>query len=205
MSYTVLRVVDRGVTLYEAHEARFVPAGPAAVAAYCAFAAEARPGVYSLRWADDHLEAVLRDKISLFDGIPVRYVPSPLSASDGLVPKAPPPNEYAGVRTAGVATLLTSPDGVEIFESCTASVVAWDDGFVAPPPDRPRLLSTTTTTLLQQASVHAAPLLKRSRLPLALINAVSGLVVPSLPDRDPWPAEARTLFDRVWTESTRRP
>lgn len=205
MSYTVLRVVDAGIPLYDEHERRFLRSGPAAASAFQAFATRATTGIYRLTWTHGHLDVERRETVSLFDGIPVRYVPSPLRAAAGLVGKTPAPNEYAPLRIPGIATLLTSPDGEEIYESCTASVVEWDDGFIAPPNDRPRLLSTTLSALMNALPMRTAAIQRGSALPLALINAVTGLVAPEVRGRSPLPAQARVEFDRVWTASTRRP
>lgn len=205
MSYTVLRVTEDGVVLFDAHVRRFQPAGEAAVRAFGRFAADAAPGIYSLTWAGDALEARVRTTTSLFEGIPVRYVASPYAGSQTRVVKSPPPNPYQALRQPGTATLLTSEDGTELYESCTAAVVGWSgERFLTPPVDRPCLESTALLALAAAGALDRAPILRSSSAPLGLMNAVSGLIIPAIPGRAPFPNEGRTLAERIFRESARR-
>jgi hypothetical protein len=205
VSYTVLRVVESGVVLLREHEDRFRVAGPAALGAFQRFASEASPGLYALTWRNGELSVQVRTTTSLFEGIPVRYMVSPLAGGHSI-PKTPPPNPYGVVRQPGVATLLTSADGLEIFESCTAGVVAWeDDSFVVPPEDRPRLVSTTVTAIERALRPRREPICRGDSRALALVNAVSGLVIPVMPERPSFPAAARQRFNSMLEEATGRP
>jgi hypothetical protein len=206
MSYTVLRVTEGGVVLFDAHQSRFEVAGENAVQGFLLFAAEARPGIYSLTWRGGVLDVVERATTSLFEGIPVRHAISPFAGSGQRLVKTPPPNPYQALRQAGTATLLTSATGDEIYESCTAAVIGWSGHrFVAPPQDRPCLDSTALRILDAAGALERGPILRESRACLALVNAVAGLVVPMAPGRDPFPAEGRALAARIFRESTKRP
>jgi hypothetical protein len=205
VSYSVVRVVDSGVVLFEEHARRMERAGVDALAAYQRFAAQAKPGVYSLSWGAGRLDVKVRTTVSLFEGMPARFVVSPVAYSTETLPKAPPPNAYSAVRREGVATLLTSADGTEILESCTAAVFSWDgESILLPPDDRPRLLSTAAAAIEARTSCRRLPLRVDATAPLGLVNAVCGPVAPNVAGRDPLPSEARRVVEAALTHSTRR-
>lgn len=201
MSYTALRVTESGVVLFDAHRRRL---GPAYEDAFDAFAASAEPGIYGLRGVDGLLEVTRRDRSRLFDGIPVRFRPSPIADRTGPQVKTPSPSAWDGVRQDGVATFLTSPDGAELYESCTAGVLAWDgDTLVAPPDAVPRIASVTEAFLLEAHAHRRAPLRREARWPLVLVNAVAGACVPSL-DRPPFPTAVLSALRDSLAGSARR-
>lgn len=202
MSYTALRVTESGVVLFDAHRRRL---GVAYEAAFDTFAATAAPGIYGLRGADGHLETTRRDRSRLFDGIPVRFLPSPIADRRGPQVKTPSPSPWDAVRQDGVATLLTSPDGAELFESCTASVLAWDGAtLVAPPDDAPRIASVSEAFLLSRHPHRRAPIRRDAGWALVLVNAVAGACAPSL-EAPPFPAAVLSALRASLNSSARRP
>jgi hypothetical protein len=105
-----------------------------------------------------------------------------------------------------VSTFLTSADGEEIYESCSAAVIAWDGArFVLAPSDRPRVDSTAERALRGGAEWVTAPVLRHGSLPLALVNAVAGICLPSVEGRPPFPAAAQEIVAAIFTASIRRP
>ena len=200
MRYTTLLVTGGGIRLRALHRARLAPEGAAVLRAFDAFAAAAAPGVYGLTARDGVLQVAPRPPTTLADGIPTRFAVSPVADRNGPFPKPPSPCPYDAVRLPGVATLLTDPAGTEVWESCRAAVLAWDDGWVAPPGDRPRVLSVAVQAVRDGLPVRQAPLAVASRAPLVLLNAVAGAVVPDVPGRVLPPAEAlaalRAALDR---------
>lgn len=194
MSYTLLRVDAQGVALWEYHLRRLAldPAGPAR-AALAAFARAAAPGVYALSVdGGGALHVEPRAGSRLRDGMPTRFAPSPVSGGRGARPKPPPGGPYDGVRLPGVATLLTSPDGRELYEACAAALVAWDGvDLVCVPPDRPRVWSTAEQAIREHLAPRVAPLAPGG-LPLLLVNAVKGTcAVQGASQGFPEPARAR--------------
>ena len=205
MSYTLLRVIDAGVVLFEQHRRRFEPEGVRAVAAFESFAATGSPGIYALKWNDDRLSVVMRVRSRLRDGMPVRFVCTPLGPADAYQRKTPPPHAYDGVRAEGVASLLTSPDGREVYEACSAAVVSWCDGrFILAPSDRPRVWSTTEAWLGEATSCLEAPILVEDDAPLALINAVAGICLVSVPGRKSMPELPREIIRSLLPMTARR-
>lgn len=200
MRYTTLLMTARGVRLRTLHRARLAPEGDWVAAAFDAFEASAAPGVYGLTARDGTLQVTPRPPSTLVNGLPVRFAASPVADLHGAFPKPPSPCAYDAVRLPGVATLLTDPAGVEIWESCRAAVLAWDEGWVAPPDDRPRVRSVALAAVREVLSVREAPLPAASSSPLVLLNAVAGAVVPSVPGRRAPPAGAlaalRDALDR---------
>ena len=211
MRYTLLLKRDAGVVLLEYHRRRLRPAagdaGAAAAAALERFAREAAAGVWAV-WTDEAggLRSESRGGTRLLDGMPVRCVPSPVAGRAGRFPKEPSPSAYDAVRRAGVATLLTSPDGTEILEACAAAVAAWDGGaIVVVPADRPRVWSTAEEALCDHLKVREAPILAEGKWPLLLVNAVKGTCAVAVPDRPPFPAEVRAEIDRLYGSLTIAP
>lgn len=201
MSYTALKVTETGVVLFDAHRRRL---GVAYEAAFDAFAATAEPGIYGLRGVDGRLESTRRDRSRLFEGIPVRFLPSPIADRRGPQVKTPSPSPWDAVRQDGVATLLTSPDGAELYESCTASVLAWDGAtLIAPPDDAPRIASVTEAFLLARHPHRRATIRRDAGWALVLVNAVAGVCVTAL-DAPPFPTEVLSALRDTLAASTRR-
>jgi hypothetical protein len=205
LRYTTLRVTEAGVVLHDFHVERLTPEGPAGLAAFARFVRDATPGVYSIAVAGAELRAERRAGSSLIEGMPVRLAVSPFAAQRGAFPKPGSPSAYDDVRLAGVATLLTSDDGSEIYESCVAAVLGWDGArFVGVPDDLPRVASVAEAAVFTALPFTRAPLRTDDRLPLILLNAVAG---PCAVDagRPPVPADAVMLLTQVLQRSTRRP
>jgi hypothetical protein len=185
VSYTVLRISEAGVLLRAHHARRFAPGGARSLEAFDAFCARATPGIWALRFEDGALHAERREGSRLRPGIPVRYAPSPMAHRQGAFPK--PMRGYEAVRRMGVATLLTDPSGEELYEACSAAVIAWtEEGWVAPPADRPRVASVAVAALEDAGLLTFAPILRAARPPLLLLNAVVGACSPD-PDQVPPP------------------
>jgi hypothetical protein len=190
MRTTTLQVTAGGIPLRDLHLERLGNPLHAGREAFERFAALAVPGVYRLVLDGETLQVTPRGPSSLSDGTPVRFRPSPCAAMVGRFPKPLSPGPYDEVRTRGVATLLTTRDGAELLESCTAALLGWDGAaFVHPPDDRPRVWSTAEEAVRRHLPVRAAPLGALDRLPLLLVNAVAGPCPVALPDRPPVPAE----------------
>lgn len=203
--YTLLRVTERGVVLLDYHLRRLgaVEPGPGRDA-LLAFLANAGPGVWAVWLEAGEVRAEARPGSRLSDGMPVRALPSPLASGSGLVAKPPSPGPYDTVRVDGVATLLTSPDGSEFWEACSAAVLAWDGAhLVVPPPDRPRVWSTAEAAVREHLSVVEAPLPVESPMPLLLVNAVKGTCAPALPGRQPFPSDIRARIEWLLEALTR--
>jgi hypothetical protein len=206
LSYTLLRVVEEGLMLFEEHRRRLAPEGGRIATRFDDFARTATPGIYALRAGAGQLTVQRREASRLFEGMPVRWLVSPFAGRRGIFPKLPSPSEYDACRQAGVSTFLTSADGQEINESCSAAVVGWDgEQLIFVPEDRPRVDSTAERALRARVPFTAAPLLRDARLPLALVNAVAGLRLPRVPERDAFPEEACALIRAALAATVRRP
>jgi hypothetical protein len=205
VSYTTLRVDAAGVVLYEGHAARLAPAGSGARAAFRRFAATAAPGVYAVRAAADGLLVETLAGSRLADGQPVRFRVSPFAGRPGAFAKPGPPSPYDAVRLPGVATLLTSADGGEIYEGCVAAVLGWDGArLVRVPEDRPRVASLAESAVCSALPWTRAPLPVADALPLVLLNAVAGPCTVET-GRPAVPAEVVARMLRVLEASARRP
>jgi hypothetical protein len=173
VSYTVLRVSEAGVLLRAHHRRRFAAAGEQAAEAFDAFCARVDPGIWALHFEAGALRAERREQSRLWPGISVRYALSPMAHRQGAFPK--PRRGYEAVRAGGVATLLTDPSGEELYEACSAAVIAWTaEGWIVPPADRPRVASVAVAALEQAGLLSPARILKAARPPLLLLNAVVG-------------------------------
>lgn len=204
MSYTVLRVSERGVVMREAHRAR-LGGGPLVAASFDAFCRHAPPGIYRVTTAEDGVEAVLRPASQLGDGQPVRWVVSPFVGQVGAFAKPPPPSPYEAVRQPGVTTLLTDAAGQEIYESANASVVAWDGhGLVLPPEDRPRVASLAEAFVASRFKPRRVPIPVNGPWALLLVNAVR-VAVPAHHGRDAFPAELRAEVEAALEATASRP
>jgi hypothetical protein len=209
MRYTVLLKRDAGVVLLEYHRRRLLGDGGAGTGApFARVARESPAGVWAV-WVDDRgaVHSEPRVGTRLFEGMPVRSVPTPVPARAGRFPKEPPaPSAYEAVRTAGVATLLTSADGDEILEGCVAAVLAWDGRrIVVPPADRPRGWSTAEEAVREHLSVTEAPIRAAGPWPLLLVNAVKGSCAVTVPGRAPFPPAVRAEIDRLFESLTLAP
>ena len=203
--YTLLVVTGDGIVLHDYHRRRLDPGGDAAAvaafaAAFARFAREARPGVFAVRvGADGALRAESREGSRLREGMRARLLVSPLAGRQGTVPKPAAPSPYDAVRADGVATLLTSADGSEIYEACVAAVLGWDgERLVCVPGDRPRVWSTAEAAVREHLPVREAPLAVRARTPLLLVNAVRGTCEVALQGRDAFPAGVRAELERLF-------
>jgi hypothetical protein len=204
--YTTLRVTEEGVILYEAHAARLAPEGGAARARFDAFAAGAASGVYALLDDGERLDVRPRAGSSLVDGMPVRLATSPVAGLRGPIPKPPPPGPYAGVRAAGIATLLASPDGSELWESCVAAIVGFDGRhLVVVPDDRPRVASLAEAAVRRAFPHRVEPILAGGDLPLLLVNAVKGACLVAAPGHGPFPDPLARDVDALIVATARRP
>ncbi len=205
-AYTTLRVTEAGVVLCGFHWTRFERAGPLAAEAFARFAHSATPGNYTLRWEGLTLQTDRFDRSRLEDGMPVRTAPSPLAQGAGLIDKPPPEGVYAAVRSPGMATLLSSPEGAELYEESVSALFGWDgNALISPPKDRPRVLSTSELAVRGGLEVTEAPLRADSNQPLLLVNAVKGTCAPALPGREPFPARIRKEIDALLERTAFRP
>jgi len=138
--------------------------------------------------------------------MPVRTLPSPLPPSAGLIDKPPPEGPYARVRSPELATLLTSPDGAELWEESASALLGWNgQQLVVPPRDRPRVLSTSELAVRGGLQVIEQPLRADSTQAVLLINAVKGTCAPSLPGRVPFPDQLRNEIDQLLERTATRP
>jgi hypothetical protein len=203
--YTTLRVIGRGVVLLEAHARRLAPRGGPVRDRFLAFARSAAPGVYALTARGDALSVEARGGSSLVDGTPWRLAVSPVARATGALAKPVPPGPYAAVRAPGIATLLTSPDGEEIWEACVAAVVGWDgERLVLPPADRPRVDSTSERAIAANLPFTRAPIPSRGAMPLLLVNAVKGTCALDARGRTPFPAAQVQAIERLLAALTGR-
>lgn len=205
MPYTLLRVTQAGVVLCDYHLRRLELETRASRDAFLRFADGASPGVWAV-WAEEgNLRAEPRPGSRLRDGAPVRTLPSPVLDRGAALPKPAPPGPYAAVRAAGVSTLLTSADGLEIFEASSAAVVGWDgDRILCPPRSRPRVWSTSEAAIRDHLPVKEEPLSPASDA-LLLVNAVKGTCSLDAPHGRAFPADVRRRIDELFAELTGRP
>lgn len=192
--YTVLRIDDGGVRLLERHARRLgVRAG-----ALADWSRGVEPGVYRVTWDGDALASERRPASRLVEGMPTRVVVSPFAGTTGRFPKPAPPSPYDAVRVPGVATLLSSADGVELYESCAASLVSWDGArLVLAPVEAPGVASVAEAAVAEALPHVRARLLVQGDAPLMLINAVAGCVAVDVPGRRAFPRDVRDEVERV--------
>jgi hypothetical protein len=175
MTYSTVRVVPAGVVLFDAHRRRL---GEPAAAAFDAFSHTATPGVYSLAFGDGVLSVTPRPGSRLHDGQATRTLPSPIARATGPQPKQSSPSPWDTVRTPSVATLLSDPQGTQLYESCVAAVVAWDGReLVLVPDSSPRVESLAERFVQAHHPHHRAPI-PPTHEALLLINAVT-LAIPA--------------------------
>lgn len=187
--YTALIIHEGGkIPLLERHVRRL---GLRSRDALLKFARAAAPGVYRVTWTGAELLTEARGPSRLIEGMPVRFVVSPYASLRGRFAKPAPPNRYEPVREAGVATLLTSEDGRELYESDSAALVAWNGGFVLAPLEAPGVRSIAEEALVEALPHTRAPILREDIWPLLLINAVAGVCGIDVPGRAPFPPGER--------------
>ncbi len=205
MSWTVLRVAAEGVVLRGAHAQRFAAAPDAVREAFDRFCGGAVPGIYALREASGALYVEARPTPWLVEGMPVRLRASPVGALRGLLPKPASPSVYDTIRERGTCTLLTSLDGHELFEACTAALMSWDGTRVVfPPADRPRVASASEVVVRSALPFVERPLAVRSDAPLVAVNAVSGAVPLVLEGRRPMPGAVLEAVAAAFRAATGR-
>lgn len=207
MSYTLLRLTKDGVVLGGYHLQRLgLVAGTRAHAAFVKLAHDSAPGVWAVAVEGGEVVAEPRGESRLSEGIATRFAVSPVANLSGAQPKPVPGGAYDAVRSTGVATLLTSANGKQVFEACVAAVVGWDgDRLVCVPDSRPRVWSCADQAIRDHLDPREAPLRVDSREPLLLVNAVKGTCAPGLPGRAPFPAAARASIDELLKSLTAWP
>jgi len=187
VSYTTLRVSERGVVLFEAHAERL---GPQVREPFQRFAATAAEGIYSLRAESNKLRIERRAGTRLVEDAELRTTVSPVIGGQGPIPKPTPPSVYDAVRATGAMTLLISAAGDEIYESCLASVMAWDgQSLVLVPNERPRVRSLAEAFIAHRFPHRRAPIRVDGDWGLLLINAVAAVAPVRVPGRQPFPGE----------------
>lgn len=205
MPYTLLRVTERGVVLLDYHVRRLdLASDPAAHEAFLHFARDAAPGVWAVWSGPGGIRTEPRAGSRLRDGMSARLVRSPVLDRAAPLTKPAPPGPYDAVRLEDVATLLTSADGQEILESCSAAVVAWDgEALVCPPRDRPRVWSTAEAAIRDHLDPRETPIPESSDA-LLLVNAVKGTCLLAEPHSRAFPAVARRRIEALFEDLTRR-
>ena len=204
-TFTALRVTEAGVVLYDAHRRRLTATDDRYGACFDAWAALATPGIYAICARDGALEIEARPASRLFEGIGVRYVPSPFRTSRGAFAKPPPPSPYAGVRVPDLASLLTDEAGEVLYESCAASIFAWDGAtLVAVPEETPRVASVAEACIAAALPHRRAPIPLASSWPLVLTNAAAGVCQPSIPGRGALPEDVRRAMEAALARTVRR-
>lgn len=193
--YTVIGITSAGVPLFDKHVRRL---GLSSRPALLRFVSGATPGVYRVTWTGAELLTEARGASRLVEGMPTRTLVSPYAALRGRFAKPAPPNRYESVRIPGVATLLTSEDGAQLYESCSAAVLAWDGAqLVLPPLEAPGVKSLAEEAVVEALPHRRAELLTASDWPLLLINAVAGACTIVVPGRGTFPAEQREKIASV--------
>ncbi|MFT3712514.1 MAG: hypothetical protein QM817_33115 [Archangium sp.] len=197
-TYSVLRVTEAsGIPLFEQHVRRL---GADSRGALRHFASQAMPGVYRLWWDGKQFDTLKLEGSALKEGLPTRFAVSPFAAQKGRFSKPAPPSGYDSVRIDGVSTLLTDASGTELYESCRASLLAWDgSSLVLPPEDVPAVASVAEAEVLARFPFRRAQLLVKSDWPLLLLNAVIGTCGITVDGRVPFPVDVRKQLDSVLT------
>jgi hypothetical protein len=193
-TYTALRVTsEQQVPLFEGHVRRL---GPGSRVALVEFVAHAQAGVYRVTWNGTQLSSELRPPSRLQEGMPTRFVVSPFADQHGRFAKPAPPSAYDSVRIAGVSSLLTDAAGVEIYESCVASVLAWDGtSLVLAPENVPAVASVAEQEVAARFPYRRASIRVKGEWPLLLINAVAGTCAVNVEGRAAFPADVRARLD----------
>lgn len=185
--YSVLRVDESGhVPLLERHARRL------GVGAGVLRDALRAPGVFRVTWNGAELVTEQRPGSRLVDDMPARFVVSPYAQRVGRFAKPAPPSAYDGVRVNGVSTLLTSGDGRELYESCSASLVAWDgSSIVVVPLEAPGVASVAEDAVVDALPHRRGVIEVGGDWPLLLINAVASTCAIAVGGRAAFPSEVR--------------
>lgn len=174
--YTVLRVTEGfTIPLLHRHATRLGGEALGALQHFISFVVE--PGVYRVTWDGRQLSTLKLPGSRLVEGITTRVMTSPFAELHGRFPKPGSPSPYDAVRLDGVSTLLTDPSGIEVFEACSAAIVAWNGSeLVLPPEDRPAVASLAEAAIAKHEAVVRAPIRLADAWPLLLVNAVTTCV-----------------------------
>lgn len=174
--YTVLRVTEQfTIPLLHRHAQRLGDEALGALQHFISFVVE--PGVYRVTWVGRQLSTLKLPGSRLVEGMATRVMASPFNEKSGRFPKHGSPSPYDAVRAEGVSTVLTDAGGGEVFEACSAAVVAWNgSALVLPPEDRPAVASLAEAAIAKQEVVVRAPIRLADAWPLLLVNAVTTCV-----------------------------
>lgn len=174
--YTVLRVTEQfTIPLLHRHATRLGDGALGALQHFISFVVE--PGVYRVTWDGRQLSTLKLPGSRLVEGMATRVMASPFAEQSGRFPKQSSPSPYDAVRAEGVSTLLTDASGGEVFEACSAAVVAWNgSALVLPPEDRPAVASLAEAAIAAHEAVLRAPIRLTESWPLLLVNAVTTCV-----------------------------
>ncbi len=191
--YTVLRVTEQfTIPLLHRHANRLGGEALGALRHFISFVVE--PGVYRVTWDGRQLSTLKLRGSRLVEGIATRVMTSPFAAITGRFPKPGSPSPYDAVRMDGLSTLLTDPSGTELFEACSAAVVAWNgSALVLPPEDRPAVASLAEAAIAKHEAVERAPIRLADAWPLLLVNAVTTCV----PKSSTFPPAIRERLDAL--------
>lgn len=194
--YTVLRVTEAYVIpLLHRHAVRL---GVDAVGALNHFRSLTDPGLYRVTWDGRQLTTLKLPGSRLREGMPVRLLPSPFVGQHRRFTKPSPPSPYDTVRVDGVATLLTSADGSELYESCSATIVAWDgSSIVLAPEEVPAVASLAEAAIAEHEPIRRRPIAAANDWPLLLVNAAIGSCAPTIAGRSVFPADVRVRLDAL--------
>lgn len=201
--YSVIRVVDAHLPLFEEHVHRL---GEASRAPLRQFVSQAESGVYRVLWDGAELKTTRRADSRLKEGSPTRLMVSPFAGQRGRFAKPAPPSPYDSVREEGITSLLTDASGQELYEAGVASIVAWDGtSLVLPPEEVPAVASVAEARIASQFSSRRARIMVESDWPLLLINAVVGTCELNIPGRRPFPTTLRIKLDDALATETPSP
>jgi hypothetical protein len=196
LPYTVLRVTSAGtIPLMARHVERL---GFRSEHSLRQFAQTAPFGIYRVTWDGTTLSPIPRGPSKLFDGMSTRWCVSPYASRQGRFPKPMSPSGYDALRAEGVATLLTDAGHHELFESCSAAVVAWDgSSLVLVPQEVPAVASVAEQEIAAHCAHRRARILKGDGWPLLLVNAVVGTCAVTMDGHHPFPVELRAVIHRL--------
>jgi hypothetical protein len=207
MSYTVLRITNASVVLWDYHVRRLgLGQDSVAYQSLVRFVRAATPGVWAIGLDGQRgLQVEARSGSRLYDGMPARLTMSPVAGNVGYRSKTKSPGPYDGVRQHGVATLLTDASGTELYEACSAAIVAWDgQRIVCVARECPRVWSTAENAIRDHLPVGEATIPVGSDA-ILLVNAVKGICELEAPHSQAFPARVRRDIDQLFAHVTIRP
>lgn len=205
MGYTLLKATGAGIVLHDYHARRFEATAEEACS-WRRVAAGIAPGVWSV-WSSGAGDLRLEPHggTRLREGMPVQFAPSPVAALRDVFAKPRPPCVYDAVRRPALACLLTSTDGTEIFEACSAAVVSWDGAhLICVPDDRPRVWSTAEAAIREHLAPRQALIRTDDPWPILLVNAVKGCCAVAAEGRPAFPAAIRQDIEALFEALTGR-